>query len=326
MTYEQLLDFIDHRMRMAHVYQPLMLKALLEAGGACSTEHIAKAILSLDQSQVEYYEKITNNMVGRVLRNHGIALKERDNYSLVGFQELSYTEVQTLIDLCQQKIDEYTHKRGERIWQHRKLSSGLISGTVRYEVLKRAGTRCELCGVSNEVKALEVDHIVPRNKGGTDDLSNLQALCYSCNAMKRDRDDTSFTKVRESYNHRETGCLFCEIPIGRVILENELAYAIRDGFPVTELHTLVIPKRHAMDYFELHQSEINACNQLLKQLRADIESQDSSVSGFNIGMNCGEAAGQTIFHCHTHLIPRREGDVENPRGGVRHLILGKGSY
>ena len=109
-------------------------------------------------------------------------------------------------------------------------------------------------------------------------------------------------------------------------MQNDLAYAIRDGFPVTEMHTLIIPKRHAATYFDLTQAEINATNSLMAQLKSDIEKADTAVTGFNIGMNSGESAGQTIFHCHIHLIPRRNGDVENPRGGVRHLIPGKGSY
>ncbi len=121
-------------------------------------------------------------------------------------------------------------------------------------------------------------------------------------------------------------CLFCSIPKGRIISENQLAYAIRDGFPVTEGHTLVIPKRHAEDYFSLTQDELLACDSLLRKLRDDIQQGDSTVEGFNVGVNAGAVAGQTIFHCHIHLIPRREGDVENPRGGVRHLIPGKGDY
>ena len=121
-------------------------------------------------------------------------------------------------------------------------------------------------------------------------------------------------------------CLFCTIPKPRIILENTLAYAIYDGFPVTTHHALVIPKRHVLDYFELSTEELLACDALLKQLRLDILAKDSGVKGFNIGMNAGEAAGQTIFHCHIHLIPRRVGDVDNPRGGVRHLIPGKGYY
>ncbi len=121
-------------------------------------------------------------------------------------------------------------------------------------------------------------------------------------------------------------CLFCEIPAERIVARNDLAYAIHDGFPVTPLHTLIIPKRHAETYFELTEAEILACNQLLSKCRNEILKSDPKVEAFNIGMNAGEVAGQTIFHCHIHLIPRRKGDVENPRGGIRHLIPGKGYY
>ena len=127
----------------------------------------------------------------------------------------------------------------------------------------------------------------------------------------------------------ESSCLFCDIQSKdrlRIISENTLAFAIRDGFPVTEGHTLFIPKRHAFDYFELSQAEINAINQLMTQQKDLLQLSDKTIEGFNIGMNCGEVAGQTIFHCHVHLIPRRKGDVENPRGGVRHIIAGKGFY
>ena len=121
-------------------------------------------------------------------------------------------------------------------------------------------------------------------------------------------------------------CLFCHIEQLRVISTNDLTYAIRDGFPVTAGHMLIIPNRHVEDYFGLSQDELLACDALLKSLKEQIQRDDSSVTGFNIGMNAGEAAGQTIFHCHIHLIPRRIGDVEVPRGGVRHVIPGKGSY
>ena len=121
-------------------------------------------------------------------------------------------------------------------------------------------------------------------------------------------------------------CLFCNIPQERIVLENDLAYAVRDGFPVTEMHSIIIPKRHIQDYFDLTTDELLACDQLIHSLKEEINNLDSSVNGFNIGMNAGESAGQTIFHCHIHLIPRRTGDVDNPRGGVRHTIPGKGDY
>ena len=121
-------------------------------------------------------------------------------------------------------------------------------------------------------------------------------------------------------------CLFCGLPADRIVASNDLAIAIRDGFPVTEGHSLVMPKRHVEDYFGLSPEEVEACNALLHTLRTDVLGRDSTVEGFNIGMNAGAVAGQTIFHCHIHLIPRRAGDVPNPRGGVRHVIPGKGYY
>lgn len=126
--------------------------------------------------------------------------------------------------------------------------------------------------------------------------------------------------------NKDQGCLFCDISSDRVILENAFAYAIRDGFPVTPLHTLIIPKRHVEDYFGLDANELVAMNQLIHQLRTSILESDKDVQGFNIGMNIGAVAGQTIFHAHVHLIPRRIGDVANPRGGIRHIIPDKGHY
>ena len=121
-------------------------------------------------------------------------------------------------------------------------------------------------------------------------------------------------------------CLFCNIKESGLDHENKLAYASYDSYPVTKYHCLIIPKRHIKDYFDLSKDELLACDHLIRSLKEEINNSDSSVNGFNIGMNAGESAGQTIFHCHIHLIPRRTGDVDNPRGGVRHTIPGKGDY
>ena len=132
--------------------------------------------------------------------------------------------------------------------------------------------------------------------------------------------------MRESLGNKSEGCPFCDFTKDRILAQNELAFVIRDRFPVTPLHALVIPKRHVSGWFDLGPSERNACNDLLLRAKDAIREEDPSVAGFNVGVNIGEAAGQTIFHCHIHLIPRRHGDVENPRGGVRHVIPGKGNY
>ena len=108
--------------------------------------------------------------------------------------------------------------------------------------------------------------------------------------------------------------------------ENTLAYASYDTYPVSELHCLIIPKRHVKDYFELTNDEVIACNELIKKIKKEILSKDALVRGFNIGINIGKTAGQSVLHCHIHLIPRREGDVENPQGGVRSVIPSKQHY
>lgn len=119
-------------------------------------------------------------------------------------------------------------------------------------------------------------------------------------------------------------CLFCKDARG-VSLENELAYSARDSYAVSPGHTLVIPRRHVASFFELTPEEIKACMDLITEERGLLDAEFSP-DGYNIGVNVGPAAGQSIMHVHIHLIPRYQGDVENPQGGVRHVIPNKGHY
>ena len=115
-------------------------------------------------------------------------------------------------------------------------------------------------------------------------------------------------------------CLFCNSKTSGIAHENELAYASYDTYPVSNLHCLIIPKRHLSDYFDLTNDELIACNDLIKKIKCEITKKDKTVKAFNIGTNAGKISGQSIMHCHIHLIPRRDGDVENPQGGVRSVI------
>jgi diadenosine tetraphosphate (Ap4A) HIT family hydrolase len=121
-------------------------------------------------------------------------------------------------------------------------------------------------------------------------------------------------------------CLFCNSKASGIVHENNLAYASYDTYPVSEQHCLIIPKRHVADYFELSDDEIIACNDLIKIVKQEVLKKDKNVKAFNIGTNAGKIAGQSIMHCHIHLIPRREGDVDNPQGGVRSVIPKKQHY
>ena len=121
-------------------------------------------------------------------------------------------------------------------------------------------------------------------------------------------------------------CLFCNAKESGYVFENNLAYVSYDSYPVSEHHCLIIPKRHVKEYFDLTNNEIIACNDLVKLIKNEIINKDQTVKGFNIGTNSGKISGQSIMHCHIHLIPRRENDVENPQGGIRSVIPHKQHY
>ena len=121
-------------------------------------------------------------------------------------------------------------------------------------------------------------------------------------------------------------CLFCDVKKSGCAHENELAYASYDSYPVSDYHCLIIPKRHIKDYFDLTREELIACNNLVRIVKDEIIIKDKTVKGFNLGTNIGKVSGQSIMHCHFHLIPRRDGDVENPQGGVRSVIPNKQHY
>ena len=121
-------------------------------------------------------------------------------------------------------------------------------------------------------------------------------------------------------------CLFCNTKESGFTFENELAYASYDTYPVSKLHCLIIPKRHIKDFFELTNEELVACNDLVKKVKNEVIKKDPNIEGFNLGTNIGKVSGQSILHCHLHLIPRRSGDVESPQGGVRSVIPNKQHY
>ena len=123
-----------------------------------------------------------------------------------------------------------------------------------------------------------------------------------------------------------SNCLFCNINKDRIVHEYKNFYVVRDAYPITPLHSLVITKRHVVSYFQCSKEEHDEIPMILDTQKTELKILDDTITGFNIGMNIGEDAGQTIFHCHIHIIPRRQGDTTNPRGGVRGVIPDKQMY
>jgi diadenosine tetraphosphate (Ap4A) HIT family hydrolase len=122
-----------------------------------------------------------------------------------------------------------------------------------------------------------------------------------------------------------TPCPFCSLPAERIVHDRPFAFVIRDGFPVSPGHTLIIPKRHVESFFDVTDAERTDLMSLLAEARDDLD-RELHPAGYNIGINDGAAAGQTVPHLHIHLIPRYEGDRDDPRGGVRWVLPDTAAY
>lgn len=243
--------FLETGMSMSHVYQPVMIRTILEGGGAATRRQIAAAFLAADLSQLEYYEQIVSNYPGPVLKKRGIVEQDGTIFRMAaGMRRMDEWQRASLIALCDAKVADYVARRQSAIWAHRAGNADPLPGTLRWQVIKRAMGRCEACGVSSEVRALEVDHIVPRSQGGTNDLWNLQALCSLCNVQKLDRDQTDFHAAHDQMRHVQAGCSVCEQVASA---EEGLAVVVTvDGIRG------VSPRRHGAEWRDLWQPEVNA--------------------------------------------------------------------
>ena len=119
-------------------------------------------------------------------------------------------------------------------------------------------------------------------------------------------------------------CVFCRLD-HPILAETNLSVAFLDGFPVSKGHALVIPKRHVASLWQMTDEEYTDAFNFVRQVK-DVLQKKYEPQGFNVGVNCGEVAGQSVFHAYIHVIPRYAGDAPNPRGGVRNIIPGKGNY
>ena len=174
---------------MQHVYQPLIIRYLVESGGTSTVRALAKNLAAADLAQISFYERRIKDMPLRVLKKHGVVVVEGDIVRLTT-SRLSFPEVLEVEGACNEKIAAYLKERGEGAWSGLIDFSNVSSG-IRYQVLKRDRT-CRLCGAGPDDSVLPVDHIVPRSQGGSSELDNLQVLCQVCNLGKSNLDSTRF--------------------------------------------------------------------------------------------------------------------------------------
>jgi len=193
MSFKALIDFILKKMSMSHVYQPILIKALVQSGGKATIRQLAQTLLLEDESQLLFYEKRLKEMPLKVLKKHGVLSVEGDLVSLSA-QNLSLEQRAKIRGACEDRLMGFVSKRGLTTWDYRMMEDDPVPESVRYRLLKKADGRCSLCGATKKETVLHIDHIVPRSRGGLNDESNLQVLCLKCNLGKSNKDATDFRR------------------------------------------------------------------------------------------------------------------------------------
>ena len=276
MDFEGLALFIRYKMNMTHIYQPLMIKTLLESGDTATTEQIARNFLSNSVTELEYYKKITGRWPRRTLKKHGIISYKRDRYTLLLDQGVTDEQRQSLIDLCMTRLEEFIEK-DPWIRTARNIDAKSISSSLRYGAIAKSGGRCVACGVDCFRRPLDIDHILPRSMGGRTEADNLQALCIRCNRAKRNRDSIDYLKIKKQMQFRRADCTLCSP--GQESASNALAYAIFDGRRTDR--ALVVPKRHVSNISEMILPERSMCFDLAYEIQSVIKQGDGSIARFH---------------------------------------------
>jgi hypothetical protein len=191
MTFKELFEFIRKKMTMSHVYQPILIKALTQSNGKATVRQLAQILLLEDESQILFYEKRLKDMPLKVLKKHGVIKVDGDLVSL-NISKLNLEQRSEIRGACEEKLRAFVSKRGISTWDYRIMENDPVPDSLRYRVLKKAGGKCELCGALKQDTTLHIDHIVPRSRGGSNDESNLQILCFKCNLGKSNKDETDF--------------------------------------------------------------------------------------------------------------------------------------
>lgn len=289
----RLRHFLETEMAMSHIYQPVMIRTILDGGGAATRRQIAAAISAADLSQIEYYEQVVKRYPGPVLRKRGIVDYDAGVFRLAGkLRRLTEWERAELRAVCDLKVAEFVAQRQDRIWAHRAGNLDPLPGSLRWQVISRALGRCEACGVSSAERVLQVDHIQPRSKGGSNELWNLQALCSTCNSQKSDREAVDFRAAKAfSASAHRPDCELCSAATAHG-MENELARVVRLGSA-----PVLLPRRHGISYVDLWQSEVNA----LRSLERAVHTIEPSLIDMITRMR--PAAPGDIGHLAVHLVP-----------------------
>lgn len=294
MDYDELEEFIHRKMKMTHIYQPIMIRALLESrDNKATVEDIARKFLNNDESQLNYYKKITKRWPHITLRKRGVVSYEKGTYTMLLDRKLTRNQRRRLKELCDLRLDEFIDK-DPWIKKFREMDKRWVTSGLRYDVLSRSRGVCVACGARSTEAMLHVDHIIPRSLGGRTEPGNLQALCSTCNTQKRNRDERNFLRDHYRLKFRRSGCPLCK---AKDVMTNELARAVRPREPLADGHVVVAPGRHVGSFMELIPAErqlcLNMVDGVIERMREDTGAKRFDVTGFD----------RSADHFHVDVVP-----------------------
>ena len=267
LTVDELIEFIDTKMRMSHIYQPLLIQSLVESGGQATLRELAVKFLSEEEAEIQEMMKTIKTMPVHVLsaknknRKKPI-VEERDGVVRLLAKPADLKERAEILGACARKLHEYVARRGEGIWNHKWLNSP-AGGSMRLRVLEAGGRRCAICGATHKDRLLDVDHIIPRSKGGPSTFENLQVLCSKCNRAKGNRSDRDF-RVAEPESHTDGDNTLSALPtLTDFPAENDLARAVWQDID-TGRHMCILSKRYVTSFAELQSQEVLAIHDIVR--------------------------------------------------------------
>lgn len=331
MTYDDLFDFVSQRDGLHYRKPVALINILLESEGIATIRQLAERVFAEDlsrhkESTILAYERLLTSGSARTLQALAVIELTGDVVRL-SVDRLTPGQTSQLKALCEQQILTLACRRVVDPCEESGIKdSGAfepVPDEARHLALQTANGRCMLCGVPASQTKLEVCHAVRPQCGGSNEPANLQVLCVACARSKVEQERSDVRRIAQAY---KADCKFCFRREEWTVAEHGSVWALRDSYPVTEGHHLVIPKRHASDLFAMTERERLEADRLIQQVCVKLVSADPTIEGFNVGMNCGPEAGQSVIHAHWHVIPRRKGDSKGKKGGVRGVIPEKMAY
>ena len=251
---------------MSQIYQPQLIQSLVESGGQATLRELAVKFLTEEEAEIREMMKTIKKMPVHVLSAKNKSRKkpiveEEDGVVRLLVKPADLKERSEILGACAQRMHEYVAKRGEGIWNHKWLDSP-TGGAMRLRVLEEGGRRCAICGATHKDRLLDVDHIIPRSKGGPSTFENLQVLCSKCNRAKGNRSERDFRVAEPELN--DLDCVACELPtLTDFPAENQLARAVwHDSH--SGRHLCILPKRHVTAFVELTSHEILAMHDIAR--------------------------------------------------------------